>query len=259
MRRAVLLALAVLAFAGCGGGASVVQAGSRAEGKPGAEVVGEARVPEGWPTLGPCEIYGGTTKPPVAVPDPDCGLTDEEKHAKHTAASNAFFTRLGEWFKSDYVRGLDPKPLPRYDSLGGHTPGEPSLAKAVRKADLAVLGTVTAARFVHGHLVSSFRVERIAKGRAPELVTVRQDHGVRPEEGFTSASMIVEPNAPVLLPGDRAVLLLTEEKDGYGIGVYSGAYASSGGKVRATEGNSFRGEVDGLTEDELMDRIEALA
>lgn len=254
----MLLALAVLTLAGCGGGEPVVQAGSRTEGKPGVEP-GEGRVPEGWPTLGPCEIYGGTTKPPVAVPDPDCGLTEEQKATRDTAATNTFLQRLEEWFESDYVRGLDPGPLPRYDSLGGQTPGEPTLAKAVRNADLAVLGTVATARFVHGRLISSFRVERTAKGRAPERVTVRQDHGVRPQDGFTSASMIVEPTAPVLLPGDRAVLLLTKEKDDYGIGVYSGAYASSGGKVRSTEGNNFRGEVDGLTEDELMDRIEALA
>lgn len=259
MRRAALLVMAVWTLAGCGGGEPVVQAGSPAAVKPGAEAAGEGRLPEGWPTLGPCEIYGGTTKPPVAVPDPDCGLTDEEKAAKHTAATNAFFSRLEEWFESDYVRGLDPKPLPRYDSLGGHMPGEATLAKSVRNADLAVLGTVTTARFVQGRLVSSFRVERTAKGRAPGQITVRQDHGVRPQDDFTGASMIVEPTAPVLLPGDRAVLLLAKEKDAYGIGVYSGAYASSGGKVRSTEGNSFRGEVDGLTEDELMDRIEALA
>lgn len=246
---------AVAALTGCGGQAVVqveVASGTSTVDKPGVDKPGSGSA---RPTLGPCEMYVG--KPYVIGRDPDCGLTEEEKEAKQTAATDAFFTRLAAWFESDYVTSLDPATLPRVGSLGSSMPGGVTFAEAVQEADLAVLGAVETAKFEHGNLVSTFRVERTAKGRAVRSVTLRQEHGVRPGQDWKSAHLAVEESAPPLFPGDRAVLLLTEQKDGaYVIQAWSGAYVSKGGVVAGIEGNQFH-DADGLTEAEFMDRIAA--
>ena len=58
-------------------------------------------------------------------------------------------------------------------------------------------------------------------------------------------------------PGDRVVLLLRRSGtgDGYEALGFTGTYRVAGGKVSAVEGNPFRGQLDGLSEDELWIRL----
>lgn len=251
---------AAAALAGCGGVQSVVEAGAGA--------------PEPVPTRGTCEIFVG--KPYTVGRDPDCGLTDKEIEAKHEAAWDAQQKRYREWIASDYVRGLDPRKLPQVETLVHLIPGWPSLVESVGHADLAVLGTVVKTTFVENGAETTFRVERTAKGSPSEHLTIHQwpqveaaydaDHGGL---NYKKAELTINPEAPMLFVGDRAVLLLERQPDlkdapdsavagQYCIQGFSGHYLSTNGRVHTVKDNQFH-DVDGLTEDALMDRIATYA
>lgn len=68
----------------------------------------------------------------------------------------------------------------------------------------------------------------------------------------------VRDNVPVLFPGDRAVLLLQRGDDGYYMQSWSGGFAVTGGRVKTLLWCEFH-DVDGMTPDDLMDRIVAHA
>lgn len=206
-----------------------------------------------------------------ATPQPSPG--SEEMEAEHRAAWDAQMTRYAEWIASDFVQGLDLRDLEQVSTLGDPAGGYSSLAEAVDHADLAVLGTVEKTTIVPHGIRTTLRVDRAAKGGAPRLVTIHQWPTVWPEwdpvaqqPDYTRANLTLHPEAPVLFAGDRAALLLEKPSqhpeavapDAYHIQSYSGHYLSTKGHVRTVLDTPFH-DVDGLAEDELMDRIEALA
>ncbi len=188
---------------------------------------------------------------------PDEGLS----HAERTARDNAHFDQamrnLAEWEASAAVQSQDLRALTRIESLSSPMPGEATLEESVRRADLAVLGTVVHTKAVDHGLLTEFRVERTAKGRHQDQVTFGQDSAVTPLYGFASpcAQLSFVGAYPPLLVGDRAVLLLQKvEGDLYITQPWSGQYRSTAGRVASTEMNQFH-DVDGHTETQLMDRI----
>ena len=195
------------------------------------------------------------------VPDPDAGLSDAERTARYEAGFAAFQKRLAEWTMSDWAQSLDPRALPRSGKLVSYVLGYDNLAAAVANADLAVLGTVEKIRFVPLGSLMTFRVERVAKGEASPTVTVGLGMALGQGNDWNSAVLEVDDNVPVLLAGDRAVLLL-QHSDGaaaasgesYHVQSWSGGFTVAGGRVKALELCQFH-DADGLTPDALMDRI----
>lgn len=209
-------------------------------------------------------------KPP---PDPDAGLTDEEKYAKHSKGFHDFQERLMAWVETPEVQALDPRELPKSGLLVSKVEGYKSLLEATNRADLAVLGTVERTRFWRYFTLARVRVERTAKGHAPDVVTVVLGSGVRPGVGSLGdparrtegAVLAVDDSEPQLFPGDRAILLLNEEAVEPGIGTvynirpWSGGFGVRDGRVTANQWCEFAADVSGDDAGDVMDRIEAYA
>lgn len=206
-----------------------------------------------------------------ATPEPSAA--SDETEAEHEAAWDAQMKRYADWIASDFVQSLDLRELEQVSTLADPAGGYLSLAEAVDHADLAVLGTVEATKIVPHGVRTTFGVDRAAKSSASRMVTIHQWPTVWPrrdsvaqQRDYARADLTLNPEAPLLFPGDRAVLLLEEPSqhpeavapDAFHIQAYSGYLRSTGGRVQTVPDNRFH-DVDGLTEDELMDRIEALA
>lgn len=223
-----------LTLAGCGGQA-VVQAGSA----PVAETV---------------------------APEPSPGSAEME--AEHQAGWDAQMKRYAEWIASDFVQNLDLRELEQVSTLSDPASGYSSLAEAVDHADLAILGTVEGTAIVPHGIRTRFRVDRAAKGGAARSVTIHQWPTVWPEwdpvaqqPDYARASLTLNPEAPILFAGDRAVLLLEKPSqhpdavapDAFHIQNYSGCrLRSEDGRVRSVPDNRFprrrrphRGRADG--------------
>jgi hypothetical protein len=80
-----------------------------------------------------------------------------------------------------------------------------------------------------------------------------------PSFDFATAELEYHIHAPLLVTGDRAVLLLeviakTGELEVQGV---SGHYKVEAGRVNPLEYNRFRADIDGLTETAFVDRVRA--
>ena len=207
----------------------------------------------------PAAIKGSATEAPAdktPQPDPDAGLTNEQRDAAYRAASAEDAKQYAEWVQSDFVQSQDLGSLAQYPLLADYPAGSNSLEDAVDQADLAVLGSVK--HVAPGTpIVTMFRIERIAKGAAPNVITIIQNGGIRTDGDYKHAVLAFDRSTPMLLTGDRAVLLLQHDpsdKNHYTIQHFSGEYRSSAGRVTSVKGNGFH-DVDGMSEKDLIDRI----
>lgn len=193
--------------------------------------------------------------------------------ATHLPDPNDFKAREAAWFssveqrvQSDFVQTMDPRMLPQFEMMSSPIPGQNSLEEAVDHADLAVLGTVAKTQFVGtGQLLTTFRVERVGKGRAADTVMINQ-HGTLEPHGpdgldWTKARLGKDNGAWPLFSGDRAILMLHKDyasSTAYIIQSYSGQYRVTGGRVATVPEIRFH-DADGTTENALMARIESRA
>lgn len=245
MRRRLWLAVTagatVLSLGACGGQA-VQQVGSA----QGAAASSPALAPTD-PTKGP-------------LPDPDEGLTSDQRDAQNKASQAAFEKHFAEWINSDFVKSQDLRKLPQGEINASYDAGYATVEDSTDHADLAVLGTVESLQFSGYNTLTTFRVERSAKGSAPSTVTIMQQGGPMPSPDFDHPSLSVSGAAPYLFVGDRAVLLLqrTDKSDTYEIQNYSGEYRSTNGHVKTIQNNQFH-DIDNQSEDEIINRIESHA
>lgn len=192
------------------------------------------------------------------IDNPDEHLSFEERDQKYHDSWDTFERRYEEWFKSPHA-AVDPRTVPRGDVMALQLPGADTFAEAVDRAALAVLGRVISVRFEPLKTVTEFAVDRHAIGEVGEVLSFVQGGGLWPEPGFIGATLVERAGNPILLDGDQAVLLLDRDKDGaLSIQPFSGQYRIADGKTKSVKLNRFR-EADGLTADQLMDRIEAQA
>lgn len=216
-------------------------------------------------------------------PDPGSNLSGAERSAANDAVFDEFQAKYAAWLESDYVKALDLKSVPRLEQRDETmSPSYGSLEEATDNADLAVLGVVENVDFVPYGIVTEFQVERTAKGEPLETVTVFQGSKLYPDQDFKTATLRSAPSSPVLVEGDRAVLLLEEappamqdaandtptggassvqaSRPVYRIQDWSGNYKVEKGKVKTVkaEQNKVR-DVEGKSEKDVMDRIEGHA
>jgi hypothetical protein len=201
-------------------------------------------------------VAGNGGKGPIDNPDEQRSFAERDQ--KYRDASDSFDRRYREWFSSPHTT-VDPRTLPRGEMLALQVAGADTFAAALERAALAVSGQVISVRFEPYRTITEFRVDRHAIGEAGEVLTFLQGGYLWPERDFIGAHLVEASGTPLLLTGDRAVLLLDRSAEGdLYIQGFSGWYRIQNGKTASVKGNKFR-TADGLTADQLMDRIQARA
>ena len=195
----------------------------------------------------------GDTRGPTAVGPPD-----------------VYEREIQAWVETPEVQALDPRSLRQVEGMSHAYQVSGSLLEATNRADVAVLGAVERTRFWRDVTITRIRVERVAKGAVPDVITVVQLASLRPGDAFhdptlrTYGAMIVlDTTEPTLFAGDRAVLFLEEEErfradigPAYRIQPWTGMRTVDG-RVQPLATCQFREDVEGDAADDVMDRIKA--
>lgn len=209
---------------------------------------------------------------PVHLEDKDDRtLTAADRDAYYRAIYDGWQQNYAAWLDSSCVTDLDPREIERKQTEGEYGRlHETTFVKAVDAAQLVVQGTVRSTRFVPFGTLTEFAVDRTAKGEDQRTVSVLQISALHPKPGFKAGYISSEIGQPILLPGDKAVLLLNtdpqtsdlypelDEDTTYRIRFWSGQYLIKNGKVRKVPGSQVP-YVNGVSVDRLMDRAEARA
>jgi hypothetical protein len=189
----------------------------------------------------------------------DAGMTDDQRTAAQSASRAEFDTRYMAW-----VASLDPNTipyasLPHQQLLGLFDAGQPSLGLAKAHADLALSGRVVSLRLTpfDGTYVTMDVESWIKSPDRPSTIEFHQLGGVRPTADWKGMFIADGPNAPLLLPGSRATLLLQTGATGGAPEVqsFTGIYLHVDGVIRTVSGNPFGPSVDGLTEAAFAEQI----
>jgi hypothetical protein len=192
---------------------------------------------------------------------PDRGLTTAQKEQKHRELRAAFEARYRTWFAAYVGRNPDVRSLQRRPMMATFLGVQPDLAKAVAAADAIVSGAARSIQFsADGGATVVFSAQQVLKGTVGPDVTIAMVGGPRPEPDFVTAYLAYADAAPLLLPGDRAILFLQRSgaPNVYEVQSYSGYYRTEGGTVGALPENPFAKEVQGLSETAFVARVRQL-
>lgn len=174
-------------------------------------------------------------------------LSPEDRQAGEQEGFERFQARRAAWIEEFERSGRDARPLPRKAILASYVPPQPTPAAAAVAATRIVTGRVESVRFTAAGTETVFRTND------GDAVGFTQNGGPEPAPNFVDGSVGYAENAPLLLPGDAAVLLLEAGDDGRTeIQSFTGWYAVHDGRVTAVEGNPFKDDVDGLSVERLL-------
>jgi hypothetical protein len=186
------------------------------------------------------------------------GLSDTERNALYERNTAAFQARLQAWYAHLDQQHLDLRTLKRVGMMASVEPAAAStLAAALAQSDAAVTVVVQAVHTSQANATAlpesdvTVTVVNQAKGSVPRSIVLHQLGGVVPTLDWSGALIEDADGQPLLLPGDRAVLLLIRNPGGasYRLESYTGEYLiDSRGYVTAMAGNPFHDSVTGATE-----------
>jgi hypothetical protein len=200
----------------------------------------------------------GDVSPKEIATNPDAGLSDLQRAATYDQLRQQFATRYEAWLRTLDVTKLDLQKLPRHELLALYGPPQPSVDAAVTNAELAIVGTARGIRSTtfDGAYVT-FSVERAMKGSSASSIQIHLGGGLRPTQDWSGVFLAERANSPLLLPGDRAILLLRKEPGSavYDVQSFTGMYRVISGKVSALLGNPFAYAVEGQSEDAFIARL----
>jgi hypothetical protein len=213
------------------------------------------------------QVVDKTPPPPGPC---DQGTTEERKSCYNDAYAR-FEDRYADWITRFNRSGVDASSLERVPLLTNPVRGKPDLSSAVGAADLIATGTVSKVEFVPGKALVTFALNTKIKDRisqaAPEVI-VEMSGGPVPGFGqgydsqdYKNAVLDYLEAAPILLPGERAVLFLTPSEITPAHQIvqnFSGYFKLEGGQVHALSGNPFAAAVDHRPESQFIDAIRAL-
>ncbi len=194
--------------------------------------------------------------------DPCDGRSDAECAALIREADAGFRARFKEWLAQFNNTDFDLRSLPIAPGQVLFPEPAPDLAASVSSADVILVGTTKTVMFdgaFQAHV--SIAINQSIKGTLVGQVTVLQPGGPEPYPDWSTAVLVVNDADPLLLPGDRAVLLLDrhDETGAYELQPWTGRYLIGGdNKLTPLEGNPFAVEVDGKTLDEFLVTIESI-
>jgi hypothetical protein len=191
--------------------------------------------------------------------NPDAGLTDSQRDALHKQAWSVFQQRYSSWLSGLDVTKLDLRSLSREVVNSTVLPGQPSLHDAMAQADLVVVGTVGAILPAGGGgTETNFTVDQVVKGSPASSVSILQASSLFPTPDYKSAIIGDSDGGPLLLPGDRAALLLKKSPTGdYTIESISGWYQITGGGVRSNILNTWGQSFNGKSEADFIQLLKA--
>jgi hypothetical protein len=187
-------------------------------------------------------------------PDPWAGLSNPEREAQVQAA----YDQQAKFIRDFQASGRDPRSL-RRDAAEAFFVGPDSLREALRSADVVVVATVRNTTFepVAGQWLGQARVTidvlRGVKGEPEGALELIQPGSPAPTADGHGQLQEVD-IAPVLLPGDRVLLMLHMDASGTltplpGAGI---VYLEAG-RARALDRSPLRSLVSGRTEAEVLD------
>jgi hypothetical protein len=187
-------------------------------------------------------------------------MTDTQRQAFEQQVEQAWEARYTAWFQTLDVTGVDLHALPRYPQLGDLvSPQATSLPAAVATADVIVVAdvsSITATPFAGTD--TTFSVERTLKGAPMTTVVVNQAGGPRPTLDWTGMTIADGVGEPLLLPGDRAVLMLQKlDATRYEIQNITGWNAVVSGLVHASNLSPFANTINGQTLATFIAEIQA--
>lgn len=204
-----------------------------------------------------------------------CGLgacADSDGEAVAPVPTDAYVREVRAWVETPEVQALDPRTLERVESFSHAMEVSTSLLEATNRADAAALGTVERTRFWRDVTITRIRVERVAKGTVPDVVTVVQLAGLRPGGAFRDptlrmfgAVLATDSTEQTLLAGDRAVLFLDEDEQfradiGPAYRLQPRTSLRIGhGRTEPLEACPFFRDVEGDAAADVLDRIAAYA
>jgi hypothetical protein len=119
-----------------------------------------------------------------ARPGPEAGLSDSQRMDLHQQVWNTFEQRYTAWVNALRVDQLDLPSLPRHPLNALVLPGQGSLRDAVVKADLIVVGTVSAIRPTIGGTDTTFSVRSDRQGVLQPLARFHADWAHLPDCGL---------------------------------------------------------------------------
>lgn len=188
-------------------------------------------------------------------PNPEAGLSDEQRTALHQAAHD----RNSQYLKDFVARRSDPHSLSvvmveSYAAVSG------TVSEVVAASDLVIEGRVTNVEFAinpSGGLplaTATVEVVRNVRGAAPSTtVTVYQLGG--PVANGTGGALAELDADPLILPGDHVVLLLVAEKNGSGFRTVPGPgvmTVASDGSVTVHGEDPFAAQLNGESLDVVV-------
>jgi hypothetical protein len=188
----------------------------------------------------------------------ESSLTDAQRNALYQSNNEAFQSRLNSWYANLDLHAIDTHSLQRLSMMATYTPPESqTFGDAVTHASSVVAGTVTDLRTIPGsggtppQSFVTVRVDTRVKGVNSTTIIVHQLGGIVPSLDWKTIQIEDADPAPILLPGDQAMLLLLPDAlvpGDFVVENYSGEYlVDTGGHISTVAGNPFSSQVDGMT------------
>lgn len=221
-----------------------------------------ANCPE--PSPAPPSLASGPTNGPTVSlpPNPYAGLSDAQQQALEQQQQKEFEAHYRAWLSTLDYNHMDLHGLPRVPSTADVGPGqELSLHDAVAHADMIVIGTVSGfhPRPFSG-IETTLSVDRVLKGPPTPTITVIQSGALQPTPDWSGVFIVQPVEEPLLLPGDRAVLLIQTAPDGtFYIQSGTGFYQVVNGAVQPGPVNTWGLSVRCMTEPAFLRQLTAAA
>ena len=194
--------------------------------------------------------------PPV-TPNPDTGLTDQQRDQEYSAGSTAADAANEAFVRSFEQSGRDPRNLERVGMMVFASLEAESLAEAAANADLVVAGSVADTLFSGGTLprnTATVAIDEVLKGAAPPTVLVGQLGGPGTFQGREYLGEME--GDPLLLQGDRVLLFLRADAaaapGAYRVLYGAGSYFLEAGAVRLAPANPEGARLAKLSADQLL-------
>ncbi len=163
--------------------------------------------------------------------------------AQQQANDNAFFAKRAAWITAN-ASVVDPATLPTAEMMGEVYAGPATFHEAMSRASAVVEGTITVLHFTPNGTTADVKT-------ASGTTNVKIGEQLEPNSTFTGGLLAYEPDSPVLIPGDRVLLLAAQDEGTSQLDATAGWNAfkeTSSGAIESPPGSAqFSSEVNGQT------------
>lgn len=180
--------------------------------------------------------------PKTSSPNSEARLTDAQRNQLYKADWLAFQSHYRSWLANLNLSSLSLSSLARGELTAVYAPPQAmTLAEAVSLADEVVVGTATGFQPTpfDGTFVT-LRITHTFKGNVSNSVHVHQAGGLLPTGDWTGVTLVDAVNAPLMLPGDRFLLLLQRRSTNsgveYDVQSFTGMYKLESGRLVSLPG-----------------------